>query len=74
MGSTAKDPNVSFTRDSMEYLGYILSPEGLRMSKDKVKAILDWPVLWKVKDIQSFLVLPISTAVSFMSTMTSLSH
>ncbi len=39
----------------MEYLGYILSPEGLRMSKDKVKAILDWPVLRKVKDIQSFL-------------------
>ncbi len=25
------------------------------MSKDKVKAILDWPVLRKVKDIQSFL-------------------
>ncbi len=40
---------------SMEYLGYILSLEGLRMSKDKIKAILDWPVLWKVKDIQSFL-------------------
>ncbi len=39
----------------MEYLGYILSLEGLRMSEDKVKAILDWPVLWKVKDIQSFL-------------------
>ncbi len=39
----------------MEYLVYILSPEGLCMSKDKVKAILDWPILWKVKDIQSFL-------------------
>ncbi len=25
------------------------------MSEDKVKAILDWPVPWKVKDIQSFL-------------------
>ncbi len=25
------------------------------MSEDKVKAILDWLVLWKVKDIQSFL-------------------
>ncbi len=25
------------------------------MSEDKVKAILDWPVLRKVKDIQSFL-------------------
>ncbi len=25
------------------------------MSKDKIKAISDWPVPWKVKDIQSFL-------------------
>ena len=39
----------------MEYLGYILSLEGLCMSEDKVKAILDWPVARKVKDIQSFL-------------------
>ncbi len=39
----------------MKYLGYILSPEGLRVSEDKVKAISDWPVPLKVKDIQSFL-------------------
>ena len=25
------------------------------MAADKVKAILDWPVPWKIKDIQSFL-------------------
>ncbi len=39
----------------MEYLDYILSLEGLHMSEDKVKAILDWLVPRKVKDIQSFL-------------------
>ncbi|SJK99885.1 uncharacterized protein ARMOST_03196 [Armillaria ostoyae] len=50
-----KGSKCEFHWDSMEYLGYILSPEGLCMSKDKVKAILDWPVPWKVKDIQSFL-------------------
>ncbi len=50
-----KGSKCEFHGDSMEYLGYILSPEGLCMSEDKVKAILDWPVLWKVKDIQSFL-------------------
>ncbi|SJL12778.1 related to TY3B TY3B protein [Armillaria ostoyae] len=50
-----KGSKCEFHRDSMEYLGYILSPEGLCMSEDKVKAILDWPVPRKVKDIQSFL-------------------
>ncbi len=50
-----KGSKCEFHWDSVEYLGYILSPEGLCMSKDKVKAILDWPVPQKVKDIQSFL-------------------
>ncbi len=50
-----KGSKCKFHQDSMEYLGYILSPEGLCMSEDKVKAILDSPVPWEVKDIQSFL-------------------
>ncbi|KAF8234553.1 hypothetical protein L208DRAFT_1549180 [Tricholoma matsutake] len=45
----------NFHRDSMEYLGFILSLDGLWMSKDKVKTILNWPEPQKVKDIQSFL-------------------
>jgi hypothetical protein len=44
-----------FHRDSVEYLGYILTYDGLRMAKDKVQTILDWLELQKVKDIQSFL-------------------
>jgi hypothetical protein len=39
----------------MEYLGYLLSLDGLTMSNEKVQAIIDWPEPWKVKDIQSFL-------------------
>jgi len=39
----------------VEYLGYLLSPDGLMMSQDKVKTICDWPEPRKVKDIQSFL-------------------
>jgi hypothetical protein len=39
----------------MEYLGYLLSPDGPTMSNKKVQAIIDWPEPWKVKDIQSFL-------------------
>ncbi|CDO75982.1 hypothetical protein BN946_scf184820.g2 [Trametes cinnabarina] len=44
-----------FHATSIEYLGYILSPEGLTMAESKVKAILDWPEPRKVRDIQSFL-------------------
>ncbi len=54
-GLYCKGFKCKFHQDSVEYLGYILSLEGLCMSEDKVKAILDWLVLWKVKDIQSFL-------------------
>ena len=44
-----------FHTDTIEYLGYILSPNGLRMASDKVNTITQWPTPRKVKDIQSFL-------------------
>jgi Reverse transcriptase (RNA-dependent DNA polymerase)/RNase H-like domain found in reverse transcriptase len=44
-----------FHSDSVEYLGYIMSPDGLTMSDDKVKTIQEWPEPRKVKDVQSFL-------------------
>ena len=51
----AKPEKCEFHSDSVEYLGYFLSPNGLTMSQDKVTAICDWPKPRKVKDIQSFL-------------------
>ena len=44
-----------FHSDSVEYLGYILSPSNLFMVKNKVKIILDWPISRKVKNVQFFL-------------------
>src|SRR5882724_12109204 len=44
-----------FHATSCEYLGYMLSLEGLTMPLYKVQIIQNWPELWKVKDIQSFL-------------------
>jgi hypothetical protein len=41
-----------FHTNTMEYLGYILSLNGLSMSLEKVK---DWAEPCKVKDVQSFL-------------------
>ena len=50
-----KPEKCEFHTTSTEYLGFCLSPNGLSMSAEKVKAISDWPEPWKVKDIQSFL-------------------
>ena len=54
-GLYAKVEKCKFHSESVEYLGYILSPSGLTMSNDKVNIIQDWQESKKVKDIQSFL-------------------
>ena len=54
-GLFAKAEKCEFHSTSVEYLGYVLSPGGLTMAQDKIKMILDWPELRKVKDIQLFL-------------------
>lgn len=38
-----------------EFLGYVLSPAGISMSKDKVKTILEWPTPKNKHDIQVFM-------------------
>ena len=50
-----KPEKCEFHTTSTEYLSFCLSPNGLSMSTEKVKAISDWPEPQKVKDIQSFL-------------------
>ena len=54
-GLYTRADKCKFSIDTIEYLGYILSPTGLRMSKKKVQIIQDWPEPRKIKDIQSFL-------------------
>jgi len=46
-----KAEKCEFHSDSMEYLGYVLSPSGLTMSDTKVKTIQEWPEPKKIKDI-----------------------
>jgi Reverse transcriptase (RNA-dependent DNA polymerase) len=54
-GLYAAAPKCEFHKDTMEYLGFILSPDRLRMVMDKVNTITEWPEPQKVKNIQSFL-------------------
>src|SRR6266481_618437 len=54
-GLFAQADKCEFHITSCEYLGYMLSPEGLMMASNKVQIIQDWPKPQKVKDVQSFL-------------------
>ena len=44
-----------FSEDTIKYLGFILSKDGLKMDPSKVQTIQDRPEPRKVKDVQSFL-------------------
>ena len=45
----------TFHTDMVEYLGFILTPEGLKMDPTKVVAITSWPEPCNIWDVQSFL-------------------
>jgi hypothetical protein len=51
----AKPEKCKFHTSSVEYLGIIITPEGVRMDPKKVQAIIQWPAPRKVKELQSFL-------------------
>ena len=44
-----------FSVDAIEYLGFILAKDGLKMDSTKIQTIMDWLEPRKVKDVQSFL-------------------
>ena len=39
----------------VDFLGMIIGPEGIKMEKEKVKGVLEWPTPKCVKDVQKFL-------------------
>ena len=51
----AKVKKCEFNVTTTDFLGFVISPDGLCMDKTKIQVIQDWPVPRKVKDIQSFL-------------------
>ena len=40
-----------FSEDTIKYLGFIISKDGLKMDPSKVQTIQDWPEPCKVKEI-----------------------
>jgi len=52
---TLKASKCEFHAMETEYLGYVKSPEGLRMNEEKIRTIRDWKEPTNVKGVQSFL-------------------
>ncbi|KAL1540367.1 peptidylprolyl isomerase [Salvia divinorum] len=44
----------SFCMDKVVFLGFIVSANGIEMEKEKVKAILEWPIPQNVAQVRSF--------------------
>jgi len=54
-GQTLKASKCEFHAMGTEYLGYVISPEGLRMDEEKIRTIRDWKEPTNIKGVQSFL-------------------
>jgi len=54
-GLTLKASKYEFHTTETEYLGYVISPKGLRMDEKKILTIKEWKEPTNVKGIQSFL-------------------
>ena len=51
----AKPSKCEFFKEELEFLGHIVSKDGVKVDPKKIKAIVDWPVPQDVKDVRSFL-------------------
>lgn len=54
-GLYAKMEKCSFHQDTVEFLGYVISPSGISMDPSKVKTVVEWRQPTNVKDVRSFL-------------------
>ncbi|KAL0195064.1 hypothetical protein M9458_008636, partial [Cirrhinus mrigala] len=51
----AKEEKCQFHQQSIAFLGYVISPEGVAMDDSKVNAVRDWPRPKTLKELQRFL-------------------
>ena len=54
-GITVSQSKCKFLCDSVEFLGYKISREGLHATQDKIKAIVDAPEPINIQQLRSFL-------------------
>ena len=51
----AKFSKCDFFRDEIQYLGHVVTKEGISVDPEKIRAIEDWPVPKDVTDVRSFM-------------------
>eukprot|EP00253_Pinus_taeda_P009241 PITA_09241 len=51
----AKLSKCDFYKEEIQYLGHVISKEGIVVDPEKIKTILEWPVPKDVADIRSFM-------------------
>ena len=51
----AKFSKCNFFQDKIQYLGHVVTKEGISVDPEKIKAIEDWPVPKDVTDVRSFM-------------------
>ena len=50
-----KKSKCAFGQCLVEYLGHVVSGEGVHMDRNKVKVMLDWPQPKNIKELHGFL-------------------
>ena len=51
----AKMEKCQFSVQKVEFLGFIITPEGISMDPERITTVLNWPVPKTIKQLQSFL-------------------
>jgi hypothetical protein len=51
----AKPSKCFFGVKEVEYLGHIVSHEGVKVDPNKIKAMMDWPIPKTLKNLRGFL-------------------
>ena len=51
----AKFSKCEFYKDKIQYLGHVISEEGISVDPDKIKSIIDWSIPKDVTDVWSFM-------------------
>jgi hypothetical protein len=50
----AKGSKSAFFKHEVSFLGYVIGQDGIRMEKEKVEAVRDWPVPKNVQEVMEF--------------------
>eukprot|EP00253_Pinus_taeda_P027714 PITA_27714 len=51
----AKFSKCDFFKEEIQYLGHVITKDGIAVDPEKIKAIMEWPVPKYVADVQSFM-------------------